>query len=240
MIFPAIDMRGGQSVRLYKGDFAKETVIEASPLVQAKKIEASRAGALHLVDLDGAKKGFPQHMAIVKDIRQAFTGCLEIGGGIRTEETIKVYIEAGVDRLILGSIAVTDTAFTKRMLSIYGGDRIVIGVDGKNGRVATEGWLKESDMAMDVLIGQMIEAGAKSFIVTDIDTDGTMAGPNISLLAGLQKQFPKAQIVASGGIRTLADIKALQAEGVKNAIIGRALFDGTITLEEIAKVNAQC
>ena len=237
MIFPAIDLQDGRSVRLYKGDFAQETVINPDPVDQAKQYEDAKVGALHLVDLDGAKAGKPVNVDIVKAVRQAFTGILEIGGGIRDKAAVDLYLGLGVDRVILGSVALKNPELTKQVITEYGAERIVIGVDGKNGKVAAEGWLDQSDVPMTDLIGAMIEGGTKYFIVTDVDRDGTMQGANEDLLGDLQKEFPTARIVASGGVRNLEDIKSLEAKGVMDSIVGKALYEGTITLEEIAEYN---
>ena len=220
MIFPAIDLQDGRSVRLYKGDFAQETVINPDPVDQAKQYEDAKVGALHFVDLDGAKAGKPVNVDIVKAVRQAFTGILEIGGGIRDKSAVDLYLGLGVDRVILGSVALKNPELTKQIIAEYGAERIVIGVDGKNGKVTAEG-------------------GAKYFIVTDVDRDGTMQGANEDLLGDLQKTFPTARIVASGGVRNLEDIKSLEAKGVMDSIVGKALYEGTITLEEIAEYNQQ-
>lgn len=239
MIFPAIDLQDGRSVRLYKGDFAQETVINPNPVDQAKQYEDAKVGALHLVDLDGAKAGKPVNVDIVKAVRQAFTGILEIGGGIRDKAAVDLYLGLGVDRVILGSVALKNPELTKQVIAEYGAERIVIGVDGKNGKVAAEGWLDQSDVPMTDLIDAMIEGGAKYFIVTDVERDGTMQGANEDLLGNLQKEFPTARIVASGGVRNLEDIKSLEAKGVMDSIVGKALYEGTITLEEIAEYNQQ-
>ena len=233
MIFPAIDLQDGRSVRLYKGDFAKETIINPDPVDQASQYEAAGVGALHLVDLDGAKVGKPVNVDIVKRVRAAFTGVLEIGGGIRDKDAVDLYLEMGVNRVILGSVALKNPELTKQVIAEYGPERIVI----------AEGWLDQSDVPMTDLIGAMVAAGAKYFIVTDVDRDGTMQGANEDLLGSLQEQFPTARIVASGGVRHLEDIKNLEKRGVVDSIVGKALYEGTITLEEIAafnKENASC
>ena len=236
MIFPAIDLQDGRSVRLYKGDFAKETIINPDPVDQASQYEVAGVGALHLVDLDGAKAGKPVNVDIVKRVRAAFTGVLEIGGGIRDKAAVDLYLEMGVNRVILGSVALKNPELTKQVIVEYGPERIVIGVDGKNGKVAAEGWLDQSDVPMTDLIGAMVAAGAKYFIVTDVDRDGTM---HEDLLGSLQDQFPTARIVASGGVRNLDDIKNLEKRGVVDSIVGKALYEGTITLEEIAAFNKE-
>lgn len=153
MIFPAIDLQDGRSVRLYKGDFAKETIINPDPVDQASQYEAAGVGALHLVDLDGTKAGKPVNVDIVKRVRAAFTGVLEIGGGIRDKDEVDLYLEMGVNRVILGSVALKNPELTKQVIAEYGPERIVIGVDGKNGKVAAEGWLDQSDVPMTDLIG---------------------------------------------------------------------------------------
>ena len=238
MIFPAIDLKAGQSVRLYQGDYAQTTLINADPVVQAQQINAAGLQQLHLVDLDGAKSGQPENLATVTAIRQAFDGVLELGGGIRSYDLAQRYLELGVDRLILGSAALTDPALVRRLLQDFGGDRIVIGVDGQNGQVAINGWLEQSQTKMSTLIAQMMMSGAKNFIVTDVARDGTMQGPNLDLLAQLHAKLPAANLVASGGIRDLADVQALQALGIRDAIIGKALYEGTVTLDELAGVDA--
>lgn len=237
MIFPAIDLQNGKSVRLYKGDFEKETIINPNPVDQAQNYEKAGVQALHLVDLDGAKAGKPCNQDVVASIRKVFTGIMEIGGGIRNEEAVATYMNMGVDRIILGSVALKDPKFTKEMLKKYGGDRIVIGVDGLDGKVATEGWLDQSQVPMRDVIATMAQAGAKHFIVTDVNRDGTMEGANEELLSGLQSEFPHVNIVASGGVRHKEDIQSLLSKGVRHAIVGKALYEGTISLEEIAALN---
>jgi phosphoribosylformimino-5-aminoimidazole carboxamide ribotide isomerase len=237
MIFPAIDLQGGQSVRLFKGNFQKKTLIAASPQKQATQFEQAQVGYLHLVDLDGAKFGRPQNEAVISSIRKAFNGLLELGGGIRDLKTVEYYLNLGIDRVIIGSAVLSDPQFVRQALKKYGPMKIVIGVDGKNGCVAVNGWLEQTQTKMADLIAKVVQAGAKIFIVTDVERDGTMQGPNIQLLASLQKQFPACRITASGGIRNLADVQKLQAAGVKDAIIGKALFEGGISLQKIAEVN---
>jgi len=237
MIFPAIDLKAGQSVRLYQGDYNQTTLINADPVAQAQQITAAGLRQLHLVDLDGAKSGQPENIATVAAIRAAFNGILELGGGIRSYDLAQRYLKLGVDRLILGSAALTDPALVQQLLADFGGDRIVIGVDGQNGQVAINGWLEQSHTKMSQLIATMMASGAEHFIVTDVARDGTMTGPNVALLAQLQAKLPNANLVASGGIRNLNDVQTLQTMGIKDVIIGKALYEGTVTLAELAEVD---
>lgn len=238
MIFPAIDLQKGQSVRLYQGDFNQSRLVDGKPVEQAAVINQQGIDRLHLVDLDGAKVGQPQNFETVQQIADQFRGMIEIGGGIRDTKTIDQYLSLNIRRVILGSVALEDPQFTKKAIQQFGPDQIVIGVDGRNGKVATEGWLDQSVTPMADLISEMIQAGAKNFIVTDVAKDGTMTGPNLKLLSSLQSQSPNANIIASGGIRNLADIQALQKAGIKDMITGMSLAQGSLTLSEVKEVNA--
>lgn len=238
MIIPAIDLQGGNSVRLYQGQFNEKTLVNASPVAQAQAINAAGISCLHLVDLDGAKNGRPQNLETIKQIRQQFSGQIELGGGIRDRQTVDQYLKLGIDRIILGSLVVKKPQLAKSLIKKLGPDKIVVGVDGKDGLVATEGWLNQSTLTMADLINEMADAGATQFIVTDISKDGTMKGPNTSLLANLQEQFPKVNIIASGGIRNRADITHLQNAGLKDMIAGKSIYEGTLTLKEVAEVNS--
>ncbi|MFD1419303.1 1-(5-phosphoribosyl)-5-[(5-phosphoribosylamino)methylideneamino]imidazole-4-carboxamide isomerase [Companilactobacillus keshanensis] len=236
MIFPAIDLYKGQSVRLFKGDYKEVTLINKDPVEQAKEIFQT-VRQLHLVDLNGAKTGAPENIEIIKQIRQNFGGFLELGGGIRDYKTAKGYLDMGIDRIIIGSAAIEDPKLVKKLLKEYGGDRIVIGIDGKDGNVAVNGWIDQSQIKMSDLISEMVNFGAKSFIVTDVNRDGTMTGPNLDLLMSLTQKLPNINIVASGGVRDLRDLHQLKALGIHDVIIGKALYEKTITLEQIAEVE---
>ena len=237
MIFPAIDLHNGQSVRLYQGDYDQVTLIDADPVHQARTIQKTGVKQLHLVDLDGAKSGQPENYATIAEIRQHFKGFLELGGGIRDYAVAKKYLDLGIDRIIIGSAAVKNPDFVKDLLGEYDGDHIVIGVDGNNGKVALNGWLEQSEVLMVDLIQEMMNFGAKSFIVTDVARDGTMQGPNLDLMMKLYQALPDANVIASGGIRNLHDLHNLKAMGINDVIIGKALYEGTITLEQIAEVE---
>ncbi|MBP6890570.1 MAG: 1-(5-phosphoribosyl)-5-[(5-phosphoribosylamino)methylideneamino]imidazole-4-carboxamide isomerase [Veillonella sp.] len=237
MIFPAIDILNGQSVRLYKGDYEKVTIINPDPAAQAAKWAAEGITAIHLVDLDGAKAGKPVNLDTVKAICKVFPGIVELGGGVRSRETADAYLQGGVKRVILGSAALKNPALVTELLAAYGPERVVVGVDGNDGMVATEGWLEQSTTTMADIIGIMAKAGVKYFIVTDVSRDGTMSGANTELLSGLQKQYPTVRIIASGGIRHRADIEELQQLGIIDCVVGKALFEGTLTAAEIVEVN---
>lgn len=237
MWFPAIDLNQGQSVRLYQGDFQQKTVVATDPLQQAQKIAAAGLRGLHLVDLDGAKNGSPQNQAVIQQIVTATNLQVEVGGGIRTLQQIQEYLALGVSRVIIGSAAVKDPQLVAQAVKQFGANRIVVGVDGKNGLVATNGWLAVEKISMADLIEQMQGIGISNFIVTDIARDGTMKGPNVELLGQLQKRFSAVTIIASGGIRNVADLNDLQQHQINTAVIGKALANGSITLEQLRMVS---
>lgn len=237
MIFPAIDLKNGQSVRLFQGNYQAVTTINEEPIQQALQIDASGINQLHLVDLDGAKSGQPENFTTIKQIRQSFRGFLELGGGIRTYQIAQQYLELGIYRIVIGSAALKNPQLVKQLLNDFGKQKIAIGIDGKNGQVATEGWLEQSNVKMTDLISKMNEFGAQNFIVTDVSRDGTMQGPNLDLLANLKEELPQVNLIASGGIRNVEDLKALKKMGIEESIIGKALFEKTISLAQILEVE---
>ncbi|WP_195701826.1 1-(5-phosphoribosyl)-5-[(5-phosphoribosylamino)methylideneamino]imidazole-4-carboxamide isomerase [Companilactobacillus futsaii] len=237
MIFPAIDLKNSQSVRLFQGDYQAVTTINDDPIQQARQIEKSGVKQLHLVDLDGAKSGQPENLTIIKQIRQNFSGFLELGGGIRTYQIAQQYLKLGIDRIVIGSAALKNPQLVKRLIDDFGTSKIAIGIDGKDGQVATEGWLEQSNVTMSNLIAKMSKFGAKNFIVTDVSRDGTMQGPNLELLAALKEDIPQVNLIASGGIRNIEDLKALKRIGIDQSIIGKALFEKTISLAQILEVE---
>ncbi|MFL2029722.1 1-(5-phosphoribosyl)-5-[(5-phosphoribosylamino)methylideneamino]imidazole-4-carboxamide isomerase [Loigolactobacillus zhaoyuanensis] len=236
-LYPAIDLKNGRSVRLYQGQFDQETVVNDSPLAQAQQIAAAGLSNLHLVDLDGAKDGQPANQAIITAIVEQTSLQVEIGGGIRTLAQIETYLALGVARVIIGSAALTDPKLVTQAIQKFGAAKIVVGIDGKNGKVATEGWLAQSQVTMTDLVAAMQKVGVQTFIVTDIERDGTLQGPNQQQLIDLAAQFPAATFVASGGVRDVDDLKALAAAGIEHAIIGKALYAGSVTLTELAKLS---
>ncbi|MBK0041462.1 MULTISPECIES: 1-(5-phosphoribosyl)-5-[(5-phosphoribosylamino)methylideneamino]imidazole-4-carboxamide isomerase [Leuconostoc] len=236
MIFPAIDLRNGQSVRLYQGDYNQETVINSDPITQAQQIQATGLTHLHLVDLDGAKSGRPINLDIITALRQNTTLFIELGGGIRSLAQIQQYLSLGINRVIIGSAALTHPELVTEAVARFGAESIAVGVDGRQEQVATDGWLTASSTTFSEIIQAMQAVGVMNFIVTDIERDGTLGGPNIALLSRLQQKFPETNIIASGGISTIKDIEDLQTAGIKDIIVGRALYDGNVTLPALKEV----
>lgn len=235
-IIPAIDLIDQQSVRLSQGKFDKTTLIANDPVAQAKQIEAAGLQRLHLVDLDGAKTGRPVNRNLIETICRETTLKVEVGGGIRTLAQINSYLTSGVNRVILGSAALTDPDLVQQAIAQFGNDQIVVGIDGKDGRVAISGWLEESDVTMATLMSSMVAFGVVNFVVTDISKDGMLSGPNTKQLTELQTKFPDSEVIASGGVTTVADLKTLADNGIKAAIVGRAMATGDLPLDTLAEV----
>lgn len=236
-IIPAIDLKSQESVRLYQGDFNKTTIISESPVKQALAIERAGLTNLHLVDLDGAKSGRPVNRAVIQDICRQTSLSVEVGGGIRSLSQINSYLTSGVSRVILGSAALNDPDLVQEAIKQFGADQIVVGIDGKDGMVAVAGWLEQSAVKMADLMASMVAFGVNTFIATDISRDGTMTGPNVDQLSDLQTSFPQTTVIASGGIRNVADLSRLADAGIKAAIVGRAMATGDLPIETLAEVN---
>lgn len=239
IIFPAIDIRGGKCVRLFKGDFAQETVFSDSPAAMARKWQAQGAEYLHLVDLDGALAGSSQNLAAIEEILQAVNIPTELGGGIRTMEQIDKLLAMGITRVILGSVAVKNPDLVREACAKYG-ERIVVGIDAKDGIVAVEGWGESGNVGVIELAQKMKDAGVKTIIYTDISRDGTLSGVNVDATVKLAQESG-VKIVASGGVKSLTDIKALKAQescGIEGVIAGKSIYTGSLDLQaaiEIAK-----
>lgn len=232
-IYPAIDMRGGKCVRLIQGDYNQETVYGDSPFEMAKLFAAEGAKWIHMVDLDGAKEGRRVNDRFVVQVAKELNAKVQIGGGIRTEDDVAYYIENGVNRVILGSAAISNPAFVKEMLQKYG-EKIAIGIDAKDGYVATEGWLNTSSVKATDLGIELAHAGAEVFIFTDIATDGMLSGPNVDAVITLAEATGK-QVIASGGVSSIADLKQLSKyanKGVAGAIVGKALYTKQFTVAQ--------
>ena len=233
-IFPAIDIIDGKAVRLFKGDYSRKTVYNNSPLEVAKSFEKAGASYLHLVDLDGAKSGDTPNYEIIKSIAQSTSLKIEIGGGIRSEEVIKRYLDAGVMRVILGTVAIENPEFTKEMTAKYG-DAIAVGIDISGGFVATRGWTDITKVNCDEMFANMEKIGVKTVICTDISKDGAMMGTNLELYKDLKYKY-NIDIVASGGVSSMEDITALKAMDLYGAILGKALYEGAVDLTKAIEV----
>lgn len=233
-IFPAIDLYEGKAVRLFRGDYQQMTVYHPNPVEVAKDFEAQGAKYLHLVDLEGAKSGRTPNLDTVKKIVEETTLFTEIGGGIRNMEIIEAYFSIGVDRVILGTAAVTDEAFLLEALEKYA-EKIAVGVDIKDGCVAIKGWTATSQYTCDEFCKKMQDIGVKTLICTDISKDGAMQGPNRELYQRLSEQY-EVQIVASGGVSSIKDIRELAELNLYGAIIGKAYYTGAVSIQEAIEV----
>ena len=233
-IFPAIDLYDQKAVRLYKGDYDKMTVYSDDPFAVARDFEKKGATSVHLVDLEGAKFGTTPNIDVVRAIAQGTSLFTEIGGGIRSMETVNTYFEAGVDRVILGTAAVTDESFLLEAIKKYG-DKIAVGVDIKDGKVAIKGWIEKSELDAFNFCEKLQGIGVKTIICTDISKDGAMKGANHDLYRELSEKF-NMQIVASGGVSSMSDVRKLAALGIYGAIIGKAYYTGAINLREAIEV----
>lgn len=235
IIFPAIDIRGGKCVRLTEGRFDQETVFADNPVDMALRWQAEGGQFLHVVDLDGALAGKPVNLGVVAEIVKAVTMPVQLGGGIRTLDTIETILQAGVSRVILGSVAVKNPDLVKEACRIYG-DKIVVGIDARDGQAAVEGWGITGGIGAEELAKRMAGAGVSRIIYTDISRDGTLSGVNAPATAALAKaaQIP---VIASGGVGGVQDITELvkAGQGIEGVIVGKALYTGALTLAEALK-----
>lgn len=229
-LFPAIDLIGGQAVRLVKGDYNQKTVYSSDPAGVAEGFRRSGAECLHLVDLEGARDGNTPNLETVKEIIRRSDLFTEIGGGIRNEETVKTYLDAGAGRVILGTAALKDPEFLDRMLDKYK-EKIAVGVDFRDGKVAVKGWLELSDISCFDFCESLEKRGVRTVICTDISKDGLLGGTNIALYREMIQRF-SMDLTASGGVSTLDDVKTLRDMGIYGAILGKALYTGMLDLGE--------
>lgn len=236
LIFPAIDLYDGKAVRLYKGDYKQMTVYSDHPWEIAHDFENSGAGCIHIVDLEGAKNGDTPNIDTVRRIVSETGLFSEIGGGIRSQSVIESYLDAGVDRVILGTAAVTDRAFLEHAAADYG-KKLAVGVDIRDGKVAIKGWLEKSEYDAFEFCRDMQQIGIETIICTDISRDGAMRGTNLELYKNLSDLL-SINITASGGVSALSDIVSLRDMGLYGAIIGKAYYTGAIDLREAVKTAA--
>ena len=234
ILFPAIDLYDRKAVRLYKGDYQNMTVYSENPIEVARDFEAAGATYIHMVDLEGAKSGDTPNLSIVEQVAKETSLFVEIGGGIRTMETVERYLAAGVSRVILGTAAVNDEAFLTAAVNTYG-DKIAVGADVKDGYIAIKGWLETSAVTLEAFLEKMQAIGVKNVICTDISRDGAMRGTNLALYRELSQKY-SLDITASGGVSSLEDVRQLRQMDLYGAIIGKAYYTGAIDLKEALEV----
>ena len=235
IILPAIDILGGECVRLFKGEYGTARKVASSAIETVKSFENDGAQFIHLVDLDGAKEGKTINRELFYSLAKITNVPLELGGGIRNMETVDAYIGGGISRVILGSAALRDREFLKRAVDKYG-EKIAVGIDAKNGKVSVSGWLDDSDVDYIEFAKEMEKEGVITIIFTDISKDGTLAGPNLEQLSALSKAV-SCDITASGGVHNIEDIKNLKDMNLYGAIAGRSLYDGTLNLREAVELT---
>lgn len=227
-LYPAIDLRDGAAVRLVQGDFARSTTFNEDPVAQAREFAREGATHLHVVDLDGALNGTPVHAPIVAQLAAAFPGTVELGGGLRDRASVETAIATGVTRVVVGTAVLEDDEFVRWATGRLG-DRLVVSLDARDGKVATHGWTKVSDrLAVDVA-AELAQTGVRHLLYTDIGRDGTLGGPNLAALKKVAQAAPPLSILASGGIASLDDLRALaemRVPNIRGVIVGRALYEG--------------
>ncbi len=237
VIFPAIDIKDGKCVRLFKGDYSTAQIVAESYMDTANSFKKSGAEWIHMVDLNGAKSASLVNMEIFIDVAKSTGLKLQVGGGIRTLDSVEKYLSNGVSRVIIGSAAVKNPSLVKMAVVEYG-DRVAVGIDARNGMVATEGWLESSSVNYISLAEKMAELGVRYFIFTDIDKDGTLSRPNHYKTKLLQEKMNiyGAKVIASGGIKTINNLKTLKKNGVYGAICGKSIYSGSLDLAKAIKL----
>ncbi|MCC8035750.1 MAG: 1-(5-phosphoribosyl)-5-[(5-phosphoribosylamino)methylideneamino]imidazole-4-carboxamide isomerase [Rikenellaceae bacterium] len=232
-IIPAIDLIDGKCVRLTQGDYGRRTTYFDDPLDAALMFRDAGLRRLHMVDLDGAKHSSPRNLPTLERVAASSGMRIQFGGGIKTREALRSVLSAGADMAICGSIAADDPGAMTQWLKEYGGDKLILGADVRDGMIATHGWLRDSGIAVEKLIGEFLPVGLKNIICTDISRDGTLTGPNFDLYRHLRSSFPGLNVTASGGISSMEDIERLDKEGIGSVILGKAFYKGSITLRQL-------
>ena len=230
-VIPAIDLRGGKCVRLYQGDYRRETVYSEDPVEVAARWASQGATRLHIVDLDGARSGAPANLTAVKDIAAAVSIPIQLGGGIRTIDTVTAVMALGVDRVMIGTSAVESPDFIQTLFEHLSSDEVVVSVDARDGFVAVKGWTRPTEILASELISKMVEKGVRRFMYTDIARDGTLTEPNFGAIQDLLNRIG-VTLLAAGGISSLPHLTRLAELGVEGAVVGQALYTGAIELRE--------
>ena len=232
-IIPAIDLINGQCVRLSAGDFARQTTYDANPVAVAQRFADAGLRRLHLVDLDGARAGQPVNLAVLESIARHTNLDIDAGGGIQTEAALAQVLAAGATHATAGSLAVREPATVQAWLSQYGSDTIFLGADYKDAHIVINAWVDQSALTLTGFITDYLAAGGTTFICTDVSKDGLLQGPSLTTYRSLVQQFPSARFIASGGVTTIADLELLAEAGMHGAIIGKAIYEGTIALADL-------
>jgi len=235
LLIPAIDIIGGQCVRLTKGDYAQKTVYRDSPAEAAAEFEALGFQRLHVVDLDGAKSKHIVNSAVLNDITTRTQLTVDFGGGIKTDADIEAAFAAGAAMVTVGSIAVTQPDLFMGWLERYGAERLILGADVRNGKISINGWKEDSSEDLLPFLKKYMDAGVRHVLCTEISKDGTLAGPAIELYSSIMDAYPSCQLIASGGVSCIEDIRALAAAGIPAVVFGKAIYEGRINLSELIK-----
>ena len=236
-ILPAIDIREGKAVRLVQGDFLQKTIVNPNPIAQAQEFRDAGIQMIHVVDLDGALTGKTENAVLIEKMKEATGLKIEVGGGIRSMEQIEQYLNLGIDRIIIGSAALSNPELVKESVARYG-EKIAVGIDAKNGKVAVSGWLDVSETDYLQMAKEMEAIGVKTIIYTDIAKDGTLEGPSFGHYKKLMDVVPNVQIIASGGVSNKEDLVELAKIGVHGTIVGKAFYNGAISLTDMLEVEA--
>ncbi len=240
-VIPAIDIIGGECVRLTRGDYNQKSSYYKDPLEVALRYEECGIKRLHMVDLDGAKSKHPMNLKVVERVATRTNLDIQLGGGIKSRDALRDVFNAGASRAICGSVAVTNPELFEQWLSEFGAERIILGADTKDGKVAISGWLESSEVGVEQIIERFSGAGLTQVICTDIAKDGMLQGPSTPLYMALQEQFPSIDITVSGGISSLSDIEELDKRNLRSVIVGKAIYEGRISFEALRKlVEASC
>lgn len=232
-IIPAIDLIDGRCVRLTKGDYAQSRVYDGSPVDMAKRYADCGVRRIHIVDLDGAKAKHPCNLDVLESVATATGLDIEWGGGVKDESALRSAMDSGASRVICGSVAVDNRDMFIEWLGKYGSNRLILGADVRDGKVATHGWLKENNVMVEELVDAFVPFGLSQLICTDINKDGMLQGPNYPLYTGLQEKYSAVDVTLSGGISSFADVERAHALGIRAVIVGKAIYEGRITLKDI-------
>ena len=233
-IIPAMDLMDGRCVRLTHGDFERRTVYSDTPLEVAKRFEGTGKKRLHMVDLDGARSGSPKNLAVLADLAEKTDLEIDFGGGVRSEKDLVSVLSAGAAMANIGSVAMTDPNIFLDWVERYGSDRILLGVDTRRGMIAIDGWQTETEIEITRVLTRYAHDGVRNIFVTDIGSDGAMAGPAIELYERIVSALPDLRLIASGGVRTIQDVDELERIGCAGVIVGKAIYEGRITIEELS------